>query len=131
MDQSSEYIDFILDKFSSLGFVTARKMFGGYVLHMAGKVLGFVFGDTFLFEPGPTVDRLLSDAPRQELFPGSKLFVVIDESMSPRKLCELAQSCYDDFPIPKPRKKKGAKKSEEFLRQTEIEKLFPFSKKIR
>jgi len=106
MNQSSEYMDFILDKFAALEVVTARKMFGGYVLHMAGKVLGFVFDDTFLFEPGPTVDKLLPDAPRQELFPGSKLFVVIDESMSPHQLCELASACYEDLPLPKPRKKR-------------------------
>jgi len=43
MNQSSEYLDFILDKFAALEVVTARKMFGGYVLHMAGKVLGFVY----------------------------------------------------------------------------------------
>jgi len=105
MSHSSEYIDFILEKLAALEDVTARKMFGGYVLHMAGKVLGFVFDDTFLFEPGPTVDKLLPDAPRRELFPGSKLFVVIDESMGPRQLCELASACYEDFPLPKPRKK--------------------------
>jgi len=130
MNQSSEYLSFILDKFAALEVVTARKMFGGYVLHMAGKVLGFVFDDTFLFEPGPTVDKLLSDAPRQELFPGSKLFVVIDESMSPHRLCELASACYDDFPLPKPRKRKGTDKAAEMKRQKAIEKLYPFSKKI-
>jgi len=106
MNQSSEYLDFILDKFAALEVVTARKMFGGYVLHMAGKVLGFVFDDTFLFEPGPTIDKLLPEAPRQELFPGSKLFVVIDESVDSRKLCELAEACYCDLPLPKPRKRK-------------------------
>ena len=102
------YMEFILEKFAPLGegTVTSRKMFGGYVLHMAGKVLGFIFDDVFLFEPGPAVDRLLPDAPRQELFPGSKLFVVIDESMGPFQLCELARACYDDFPLPKPRRKK-------------------------
>lgn len=116
-----------LDKFSSLGVVSARKMFGGYVFHMAGKVLGFVFGETFLFEPGPTIDRLLPDAVRTELFPGSKLFVVIDEDMSDAQLCSLASACYDDFPLPKPRRKKGrVEKNEE-----EIEKRFPFARHFR
>ena len=130
---SEEYIDFILDRFSPLGdgTVTARKMFGGYVLHMAGKVLGFVFDDTFLFEPGPTVDRLLPEAPRAELFPGSKLFVVIDESLSGHRLCELARACYDDFPIPKPRKKKGSTVETEKARQKRLEKDFPFAKNIK
>lgn len=34
MKQSSDYLDFILDKFEALEVVSARKMFGGYVLHM-------------------------------------------------------------------------------------------------
>jgi len=131
MKQSSDYIDFILDKFSAIDLVSAKKMFGGYVLHMAGKVMGFVFDDTFLFEPGPTVDKLLPDAPRQELFPGSKLFVVIDESTSSHRLCELASECYDDFPLPKPRKRKGTPKTSEKERRDAIEKQFPFSKNIK
>ena len=104
-------MEYIMEKFSSLDVVTSRRMFGGYVLHMAGKVLGFIFDGEFLFEPGPTVDRILPDAERKELFPGSKLFVVMDESMDYRQLCHLAQACYDDLPISRPRKKKGSSKN--------------------
>ena len=131
MAQNEDYLDFILSKFSSLDVVTARKMFGGYVFHMAGKVLGFLFEDTFLFEPGPTIDKLLPDAPRRELFPGSKLFVVIDDSISPGRLCELAKACYDDMPMSKPRKRKGQPSTSDSGRQKEIEERFPFAKHIK
>ena len=131
MDASREYMEFCLGRFERLGVVTARKMFGGYVFHMAGRVLGFCFNDTFLFEPGPTIDRLLPDAPRQELFPGSKLFVVIDESMDSRRLCELAEACYDDFPIPKPRKRKGSSPEKERNKAAGLEKKFPFLKRMK
>lgn len=117
MKVTDEYLDFIMEKFRSLDVVSARKMFGGYVLHMAGKVLGFIFEETFLWEPGPTIDRLMPDAPRRELFPGSKLFVVIDDSIGAQRLCSLARACYDDFLISKPRKKKK-----------EAENRFPFAK---
>ncbi len=127
MKVTDEYLDFIMEKFRSLDVVSARKMFGGYVLHMAGKVLGFIFEDTFLWEPGPAVDRLLPDAPRRELFPGSKLFVVIDDSIGAQRLCSLARSCYDDFPISKPRKKKKATGREE-ERRKDVEDRFPFAK---
>lgn len=131
MKQSEQYLDFILEKFSSLEVVSAKKMFGGYVLHMAGKVMGFIFDDKFLFEPGPEIDRLLPEAQREELFPGSKLFVVIDDSMSAQRLCELARACYDDFPIPKPRKKKGKAAEKELRKSQEIEKRFPFAKNLK
>lgn len=121
------YKDFILDKFAAIESVTAKRMFGGYVLHMAGRVLGFIFSEKFLFEPGKTIDELLPDAPREELFPGSKLFVVIDESISPQHLCSLARACYEDFPISKPRRRKTADSLKE---QKEIEERFPFAKRF-
>lgn len=131
MSANDEYKDFVMEKFSSMEFVTAKRMFGGYVLHMAGKVLGFIFEGEFLFEPGPSIDRLLPGALRKELFPGSKLFVVIDEAMSAGDLCSLAYACYDDMPISKPRRKKGVNAASEEKRQAEIEKMFPFAKHLR
>lgn len=128
MKVTDEYLDFIMEKFRSLDVVSARKMFGGYVLHMAGKVLGFIFEETFLWEPGPTIDRLMPDAPRRELFPGSKLFVVIDDSIGAQQLCSLARACYDDFPISKPRKKKGTASLKDEGRRKEVEDRFPFAK---
>lgn len=131
MDRS-DYIDFVLERLAPLDVVSARRMFGGYVIHMAGKVLGFVFDDEFYFEPGPTIDSLLPDAMRKELFPGSKLFVIIDDAISSRRLCEIAMACYDDFPLPKPRKKKSLSKSSSSssskTRDTSEENRFPFLK---
>lgn len=129
MDRSQEYVEFVLDKFARLEVVSARKMFGGHVLHMAGRVLGFIFDEEFLFEPGPTIDRLLPNAERKELFPGSKLFVVIDEGMSAQHLCALAEACYDDLPLPKPRKSK--KSIKETAREAKVAEQFPFAKNIK
>lgn len=125
------YIDYIMEKFASLETVSTKRMFGGNVIHMAGKVLGFVFDDEFLFEPGPTIDRLMPDAEKKELFPGSKLFVVIDERVSASRLCELAMACYDDFPISKPRKRKGECAKTLRQRDKEILKRFPFARHIK
>ena len=140
MADSLEYVDFILDKFARLEVVSARRMMGGYVLHMAGKVLGFIFDDEFLFEPGPTIAQRLPNAERTELFPGSKLFYVIDEGMSAQHLCALAEACYDDLPISKPRKSKksprsaaaaSARRAAEAARDARIAAEFPFAKNIK
>lgn len=118
-----------MEKFSAMrDVVSAKRMFGGYVIHYAGKVLGFIFEGEFLFEPGPTIDKLLPDAERKELFPGSKLFVIIDDSTSAMKLCGIAESCYDDLPISKPRKKKGAPSAKEKENAADIAQRFPFTK---
>lgn len=125
MPSSSEYADFIRAKFGALDVVTVRPMMGGYVLHMAGKVLGFIGDDQLLFEPGPTIDRLLPDAEKRELFPGSKLFPIIPDGLSPGQLCSLAEAIYDDLPVSKSRTKKVKRTQEP------IDERFPFAKRFK
>lgn len=124
MASSKEYAAFIQAKFARLEFVTIRPMMGEYVIHMAGKVLGFIGDDTLMLQPGPTIAGLLPDAERKELFPGSKLMYVIDDSISAYRLCEIAQAIYDDLPVSKAR---GGKKisKEERERRKKIESRYP------
>ena len=125
MATSKEYADFIRDKFARLSdVVTVKPMMGEYVIHMAGKVLGFIGDEQLLLEPGPTIERLLPEAERRELFPGSKLMFVVDDGISPYRLCEIAQEIYDDLPISKPRKKKKQEEQADDAR-------FPFAKHIK
>ena len=158
MATSKDYAEFIAAKFASLDVVSIKPMMGEYVIHMAGKVLGFIGDNQLMLEDGPTMQKLLPEAERRELFPGSKLFPIIDDGMSPRRLCEIAQAIYDDLPISKPRKKKadaaggtkasagkpagkgtkGAKTAEraaakaaEEARAREIEARFPFAKHFK
>lgn len=107
MATSREYADFIRGKFSRLDVVTVRPMMGEYVIHMAGKVLGFIGDEQLLLEPGPTIDRLLPDVGKRELFPGSKLFCIIPDGMSAGELCGIAEAIYDDLPLSRPRKPRG------------------------
>lgn len=126
MATSKEYADFIREKFSRLDdVVTVRPMMGEYVIHMAGKVLGFIGDEQLMLEPGPTIERLLPEAERRELFPGSKLMFVIDDGISPYRLCEIVQEIYDDLPVSKPRKKKKQ------VEGSEEDKRFPFAKYVK
>ena len=109
MASSKEYAAFVVARFSRLNVVTIRPMMGEYVLHMAGKVLGFIADDQLMLEPGPTIDRLLPDADKRELFPGSKLFTIIPDDMYSGKLCSIAEAIYDDLPLSKPRKSRKKK----------------------
>ena len=123
MATSREYAEFIMDKFSRLETVSIRPMMGEYVIHMAGKVLGFIGDEQLLLEPGPTIDRILPDAEKRELFPGSKLFPIIPDGMSAGELCGIAEAIYDDLPVSKPRKSRKRK-------EEETDKRFPFAKHI-
>ncbi|MDO5443751.1 MAG: hypothetical protein Q4G10_08780 [Bacteroidia bacterium] len=135
MATSREYADFIMNKFSRLeGVVTIRPMMGEYVIHMAGKVLGFLGDEQLMLQPGPTISKLLPDAEKRELFPGSKLMYIIDDSISPHRLCEIAEAIYDDLPVSKPRKKKGdpsKSQKQKSVEKEDIEERFPFAKHIK
>lgn len=138
MATSKEYSDFIMTKFGRLDVVSAKPMMGEYVIHMAGKVLGFLCDDQLLLEPGPTIDRLLPGIEERELFPGSKLFKIIPDGMSPGELCAVAEAIYDDLPISKPRKPRkpkkdsssGMNKSSKGNAGAEAPEAFPFAKHI-
>lgn len=130
MATSAEYADFIRAKFARLeDVVTIRPMMGEYVIHMAGKVLGFIGDEQLLLEPGPTIDQLLPDIEKRELFPGSKLFPIIPDDMSAGQLCGIAEAIYDDLPVSKPRKSKKKAAKEEADREKILER-FPFAKHI-
>lgn len=127
MATSREYADFIRAKFDRLGVVTVKPMMGEYVIHMAGKVLGFLGDEQLMLEPGPTLEQLMPDAPKRELFPGSKLFFLVDDGISSQRLCEIANAIYDDLPVSKPRKSKRRPEEE----SKDIMARFPFAKHIK
>ncbi len=108
MASSEEAKFFIQGQLRPLGEdVTVRKMMGEYILHYRSRVLGFISNDVLILEDGPTIQRLLPDAERVPLFPGSKDFVVFPDPGNSRLLCEVVMAIYEDLPIPKPRKKKS------------------------
>ncbi len=107
MASSEEAKFFIQGQLRPLGDdVTIRKMMGEYILHYRSRVLGFISNDVLILEDGPTIQRLLPDAERVPLFPGSKDFVVFPDPGNSRLLCEVVMAIYEDLPVPKPRKSK-------------------------
>ncbi len=109
MGSSSDFAEFIEGQFQGLEGISVKRMFGGYCLHFLGRVLGFIFDNQFLMEDGPTAKRLMPDAERVPLFPGSKDFVIFPNVDNSRYMQEIAMAVYEDLPLPKPRKSKKAK----------------------
>ncbi len=105
MASSEEAKFFVLGQLRPLGDdVTIRQMMGEYILHYRSRVLGFICNDVLILEDGPTIQRLLPEAERVPLFPGSKDFVVFPDPGNSRLLCEVVMAIYEDLPVPKPRK---------------------------
>jgi len=122
--EAREFADHIEALMQGLEGFSIRPMMGIYVMHLQGKVLGFIMEDYLLLEDGPTAQRLLPDLPRQELFPGSKDFVVLSDPGSSGYLRTLAESLYPDLPITKPRKKDKATKTSKAKTETSANQPF-------
>ena len=111
MAVTDDYASFVADQLAGLAGLTMKRMFGGYVLHLRGRVLGFLFDDEFYLEPGPAAFRLLPDAERRPLFPGSKEFIIFPDVDNGLLMREVAEAVWEDLPLPKPRRSSGHRSS--------------------
>ena len=111
MAVTDDYASFVADQLAGLAGLTMKRMFGGYVLHLRGRVLGFLFDDEFYLEPGPAAFRLLPDAERRPLFPGSKEFIIFPDVDNALLMREVAEAVWEDLPLPKPRRSSGHRSS--------------------
>lgn len=111
MAVTDDYASFVADQLAGLAGLTMKRMFGGYVLHLRGRVLGFLFDDEFYLEPGPAAFRLLPAAERRPLFPGSKEFIIFPDVDNALLMREVAEAVWEDLPLPKPRRSTGHRSS--------------------
>lgn len=112
MATSPEYALFVENQFRGLDGFSMRRMFGEYAIYLQGRVLGFLGNEQILLQDTPTARKLLPDAERRELFPGSKLFIVFPDEGNAHLLKSVSQAMWEELPIPKPRKAKPKQAAE-------------------
>lgn len=109
MATSREYALFVENLFRGLDGFSMKRMFGEYGIYLQGRVLGFLCDEQILLQDTPTARKLLPDAERKELFPGSKLFIIFSDEGNHHLLQSVALAMWEELPVPKPRKgRKGA-----------------------
>ena len=109
MATSREYALFVENLFRGVDGFSMKRMFGEYGIYLQGRVLGFLCDEQILLQNTPTARKLLPDAERKELFPGSKLFIIFSDEGNHHLLQSVAQAMWEELPVPKPRKgRKGA-----------------------
>lgn len=112
MATSREYALFVENLFRGVDGFSMKRMFGEYGIYLQGRVLGFLCDEQILLQDTPTARKLLPDAERKELFPGSKLFIIFSDEGNHHLLQSVAQAMWEELPVPKPRKgRKGARTS--------------------
>ena len=104
-----------------------KRMFGEYGIYLQGRVLGFLCDEQILLQDTPTARKLLPNAERKELFPGSKLFIIFSDEGNHHLLQSVAQAMWEELPVPKTRKgRKGveirpaAKETQDIIRSGDL-----------
>ena len=104
-----------------------KRMFGEYGIYLQGRVLGFLCDEQILLQDTPTARKLLPNAERKELIPGSKLFIIFSDEGNHHLLQSVAQAMWEELPVPKPRKgRKGveirpaAKETQDIIRSGDL-----------
>lgn len=53
MANSADYIEYLVEQMSSLGFIEAKRMFGGHGIYCDGRMFGLIAGDTLYLKVDP------------------------------------------------------------------------------
>lgn len=127
MATSREYALFVENLFREVDGFSMKRMFGEYGIYLQGRVLGFLCDEQILLQDTPIARKLLPNAERKELFPGSKLFIIFSDEGNHHLLQSVAQAMWEELPVPKPRKgRKGveirpaAKETQDIIRSGDL-----------
>ncbi|KAF5087399.1 hypothetical protein DSECCO2_49610 [anaerobic digester metagenome] len=110
MATSKEFAEYVCDQLMAAGNVSCRKMFGEYGIYLDEKIVGLICDNQFFLkktEVGRSmIEEHLTTVEEGLPYPGAKPQFLI-ESLDDREwLGELLRACYQELPMPKPKKKK-------------------------
>lgn len=104
MASSKDYLEYILDKLSSLDDISYRVMMGEYIIYYQGKIVGGVYDDRFLVKPTKSALDLMPDASRELPYEGAKEMLLVEDIDDRDFLNELLNAMVDELPAPKKKK---------------------------
>ncbi len=109
MASQQSIVDDLLERLSSAGHVTARKMFGEYCIYLDEKPVALVCDDILYVKPTVAGRELAPNAAEGPPYPGAKSYLVIPEEewIDRDRLCRLVRATFLELPPPKPRKKRA------------------------
>lgn len=101
---SADFIEFICDALSPLGEVRARKMMGGYVIHVNGKCVITACDNIAYIKKLPCIVGLMADAETECAYNGAKERYILD-FQNQQKALKTIGILWEALPFPKPRKR--------------------------
>jgi TfoX/Sxy family transcriptional regulator of competence genes len=108
MATTVDFIEFVCGQIQDTGAVRHKQMFGEHMAHVDDKPILLVCDNTVFVKILPCLDRLMADADKGYPYDGAKEHYVLD--MDNAELArDVVTSLLPVTPLPKPKKKKGAK----------------------
>ncbi|MGE5622672.1 MAG: TfoX/Sxy family protein [Bacillota bacterium] len=112
MASDPDFVEYVCDQIAGAGAISSRKMFGDYAIYCNGKVVALVCDNQFFLKPTDgsraAVGRVVEAPP----YPGAKPYFLIEDGLDDREwMANLVRITEREVPMPKPRKKAGAKKA--------------------
>ena len=104
MASSKDYLEYILDKLSSLDDISYRVMMGEYIIYYQGKIIGGIYDDRFLVKPTESAMALMPDVARELPYEGAKEMLLVEDIDDRDFLNELLNAMVDELPAPKKKK---------------------------
>ena len=96
MASGKEYLEYVLKQLSLAEGLRWRPMMGEYLIYCRGRLVGGVYDDRLLVKPTKSALALLSDAPREEPYPGGKPMLLVTEMENKSFLQELLEAVAGD-----------------------------------
>jgi TfoX/Sxy family transcriptional regulator of competence genes len=111
MATSEGFMEFIVEQAEGAGHISTKRMFGAYCLYCDEKPVAFIGENSVFVKPTEKGRAFIGDVTEGELFPGSKLWFIIEERFEERDwFSELIRLTAGELPQPKPRKPRAGKK---------------------
>lgn len=104
MATSKDYIEFVLEQVKDFGDVTARKMFGEYMVYFSSKPILLVCDNTVFIKILPDTSKIMENAERSFPYDGAKEHYILD--IENRELLEkIIPVLIEITPLPKRKRK--------------------------
>ena len=112
MPNDQDFVDFVIDQVRTGCRVTYRHMFGGTTLYVNSKVVGLICDNQLFIKPTEAGRAYIGAVVEAPPYEGAKNSFLIEENIEdPEWLTELLVITEKALPAPRPKKKRGKKRS--------------------
>ena len=101
MASSEQFVQYVCDRLSKAGEITAKKMFGEYGFYCGGKFVGVICDNQLFVKITPQGEKAFPFLPKAAPYPGAKPYFLLQDPDDVSLLCRVVKQTADALPTPK------------------------------